>query len=302
MKTDKRQRGNTAGLWFFKMTVHLFGVFIAYGFLYFVCLYYLIFDQPAVCSAMPYIKRRFAGSNFFVSYWRIYRLFLNQGRQLIDKYALISGAKKYNFKVYGAEEIQSLLADGRGMILLTAHLGNWQAAISTLDSLGRPVYLVMKPEDNRAVKDYLKINEQWKNVQIISQEQYLGGVIEIMAVLKNGGIVSIMGDRRYGSKTTEIDFMGGKAMFPCGAFTIAFAAQCPMSVLLTVKTARQTYSVNLKNIIYPYLETGENKPEKIKNSMRKFGKILEQFIAEYPYQCYLFTDLWNPEPREEQIE
>ena len=44
-KNVERKRGNRLGLWFFRTAIRILGLRGAYGFLYFVSLYYLVFDR-----------------------------------------------------------------------------------------------------------------------------------------------------------------------------------------------------------------------------------------------------------------
>lgn len=48
----------------FKASLKIFGLSGTYGLLYFVCLYYLVFDRAAVASSMAYIRRRFRGYGY----------------------------------------------------------------------------------------------------------------------------------------------------------------------------------------------------------------------------------------------
>src|SRR5439155_877843 len=55
-------------------------------------------------------------------------------------------------RVAGGDEarrlIEALLREGRGLIVLTLHLGNWEMGLLHLASLGRPVSVVLRPEDS----------------------------------------------------------------------------------------------------------------------------------------------------------
>ena len=111
--------------------------------------------------------------------------------------------------------------------------------------MAKPVYLLMRPEDNLAVKESLHIDAEDNFIKIISPEGYLGGVVEAMQVLKEGNIVSIMGDRKYGFEALEVSFLKNKAYFPFGAFSLAASNNCPVVVLLSAKLPGNKYIVDL---------------------------------------------------------
>jgi predicted LPLAT superfamily acyltransferase len=158
---ETKKRGNRLGMAIFKVSLKTFGLSGAYGLLYIVGLYYLVFDRLAVASSMAYIKRRFRGYGAIRRLAGVYRIFINQGKNLIDRYYLISGLGGFDIELYGYDKLNALLSGSqKGVILLTAHVGNWQIAMTALEKLGRTVYLVMRPEENAAVKDALNIDSE----------------------------------------------------------------------------------------------------------------------------------------------
>jgi predicted LPLAT superfamily acyltransferase len=224
----------------------------------------------------------------------IYRLFISQGKQLIDRYAMISKVKMFDIQVSGHDQFMNIIHNSqKGVILLTSHFGNWQIAMATLSKLNKTVYLLMRPEDNLAVQDSLQITRDHANIKVISIKQDLGGVIEIMNLLKEGQIVSIMGDRSYGSRTVEVSFLGAKAWFPYGAFTIAAAIGSPMVVLLSAKEASYQHVVDVSNILYPCYNGKQHKQQQLRQWVQDFAALLETYVARYPYQCFLFHDIWR---------
>jgi predicted LPLAT superfamily acyltransferase len=294
-KNSPRKRGNRPGFWFFEIFFRIFGLRGAYGFLYFVCLYYLIFDRQAVSSAKPYIVKRFPGSGLLARNYHTYRLFISQGRQLVDRMAaIVSNDKLFEIKLNGYNELFDLFRKSdNGVILLTSHFGNWQIALTSLNKLGKRVYLLMREEENQAVKDSLNVGNEKGDIRIISPEQAFGGVIEIMNVLKNGHIVSIMGDRSYGAKAFKVDFLGEKASFPFSAFAIAAAAECPVVILLAAKDSAYGYTVDVTNILSPCCKNSRKRNEQLIPWVQEYANILEKFIDKYPYQCFLFHDIWK---------
>ena len=297
-KIEAKKRGNRLGFWFFQVFVRLFGLRGAYGLLYFVCLYYFLSDRSLASDALSYISRRFPNSGFLRNRIQVFRLLVSQGKQLVDRYAVLFKPELFDLPLEGDEQLLSLLRDPRqGLILLTAHAGNWQVAMSALKNLGKTVYLVMRPEDNPAVQNSLRIAEEEEQLKIISPEQHLGGVIEIMNMLNKGHIVSMMGDRSYGFSSLEISFLGDKAWFPYGPFSIAAAVGCPVVILLSAKIATYRYIADVSHVIYPRYQDRGNKHRQLQQWVQEFSSLLEAHINKYPYQCFLFHDVWREKDR-----
>ena len=294
-KIAQKRRGNRLGFWFFEIFLKLFGLKGAYFLLYGVALHYLLFDSDAVSGALSYIQRRFPLDKGFIKRRiHVYRLFVSQGKQLIDRFAILSGSKLFDIDLNGYDKFASLLSDkNNGFILLTAHLGNWQIALTTLKKMNKPVYLMMRPEDNLAVKESLRIDGQDDFIKIISPEGYLGGVVEAMNVLSSGGIISIMGDRKYGFEGVGATFLKDEAQLPFGAFSLAAASNLPVVVLLSAKLPGNKYIVDVSNILYPRYNNPKDKKEQLKKYVQEFAGILEEYTVQYPYQCFLFHDIWQ---------
>jgi len=287
-----KKRGNKLGFAIFKFTLKFGGLHAAYGLLYFVCLHYLIFDFEAVKGALAYLNRRFPKSNFLVKRFYVFKLFVSQGKQLIDRFAAISGLVNFEFCINGKSQLNKISSSKKGVVLLTAHVGNWQIAITTLKKIGKNVCLVMLEENNQAVKNTLNICGANDYVKIINSDGHLGGVVQIIKELNNGNIVAFMGDRPYGSETYDVDFLGQKANFPYGAFLVAAAAKVPVMTLLVSKIDYKNYLIDVPNLINVNYEEKRNKREQLKKYVQNYAHILTKFVKQYPFQCFLFYDIW----------
>ncbi len=290
----ERKRGNRLGFLFFQLAVRIFGLRGAYGFLYFIALYYLLIDRPVVSATRAYVRRRFPDYGTGRQLLSVYRLFVSQGKNLIDRYALSLGCGGIEIEFLGQDKISSMLSrQGKGFILLTAHVGNWQVTMTALKKFERTVYLMMRPEDNEAVRNALHIDNERELVKIIFTDNALGRVVEAIQAIQQGSLVSIMGDRTYGYGAVDAPFLGERVQFPYGAFSIAAAAECPVVVLLSAKTGPKKYIVDVSHVILPPAGRGEAKKNAIKAAVREFSGVLEEYVRQYPYQWFVFRDIWK---------
>jgi predicted LPLAT superfamily acyltransferase len=281
-KDVERKRGNWLGFWFFQAAVHIVGLRGAYGLLYFVSLYYLVFDRAVVAASRAYVRRRFPDHGVFRQLFDVYLLFVSQGKSLIDRHYVAAAGKDINLELVGYEKINNLLTEGhKGLILLTAHVGNWQVAMTSLGKLDRDVYLMMRREDNAAVKDALNIDSEKESVRIIYTDGAMGGVIEALKAINRGDIVSIMGDRTYGFGSMEAALLGGNVRFPYGAFSLASAAQCPVAVLLSAKVGNK-HVTDVSHVIKPPAGMQGNKDTEIHACVQEFARVLKSMLFATP--------------------
>ncbi|MCK5100925.1 MAG: lysophospholipid acyltransferase family protein, partial [Desulfobacteraceae bacterium] len=256
---ETTHRGNALGFWFFKIFLRFGGLYAAYMLLIGVSLHYWIFDRKTVRSSSAYLKRRFPLDSKIKIRLKVYKLIYSQGKQLIDRVARTSGSIKFDINFVGRDILNKVLASEKGFILLTAHAGNWQLAMTELNMLEKKIFLVIMKENNKAVQKALNINKDNSMFEILSPEGHLGGIVPVVKELNNGNAVSYMGDRPYGFESVEIDFMNDKAYFPYGAFAIAAATKVPIVTVLASKTGLKTYSVDFTNIIKPEYKGRKNK-------------------------------------------
>jgi len=290
-----RKRGNRLGFWFFHVAARLTGLRGAYGLLYFVCLYYLIVDSALVAESLPYIRRRFPEKGRIGQLFALYLLFVSQGKTLVDRFAIAAGYDGIKIDIAGYESTRKLIASSsRGLIILTAHIGSWQVAMSALERFDRPVHVMMRPEDNEAVKGALNLgSDNSERVKVILTSGALGGVIEAMKAIDSGDLVTIMGDRPYNFPSMKANFLGGEVSFPYGAFTLAAAAKCPVVVFLSAKTGPNSYLVDVSNVIQPPAGARVKKNEETGAAVQQFADILEKYVADYPLQWFVFRDIWR---------
>jgi len=286
-------RGNSIGFWFFKTFLRFGGLYAAYMLLLGVSLHYWLFDKKTVKSSSAYLKRRFPLDSKIKIRLKVYKLIYSQGKQLLDRIAQTSGSIKFDIDFIGRDILNEILTSKKGFILLTAHAGNWQLAMTELNMLEKKIFLVILKENNIAVQKALKINNDNSMFEILSPEGHLGGIVPVVKELNNGNAVSYMGDRPYGFESLKVDFMNDKASFPYGAFAIAAATKVPIVTVLASKTGFKTYRVDFTNIIKPEYKGRKNKKNQLSEWVQEYADILNNFFEEYPYQCFLFHDVWE---------
>jgi len=284
---------------FFYLLIRHGGRQAAYLALYFIVAYYVLFSRLARQRASYYLHRRFPGASGVLRLWHCYRLILAFGKVLIDRAVVgILGPEAMTVNLDDREELLRLRDEGRGMILMTAHVGCWQVAMAALGFLQRPVHMLMRREDGDIDRHYFEHAGIECPYRMIDPAGYLGGTLEMLGALKRGEIVCVMGDRLLGSErsTVAIDFLGRPAAIPFSAYKIASSSGAPVVVFFTYKEGPRSYRLQLAKVIrVPDLKG--RKPETFRPFATEFVTSLERFCQERPYRFYNFFDMWlQPQP------
>lgn len=292
VRISDRQRGNKPGYLSFVVVLRLFGRRGAYTLLGFVASYYWLFDRQARKLVMPYLSRRFPAHSAWRRSRDVYRLFYNQGVSLIDRFRMLVMPDAFTQEVAHYDRIAPLVADqSRGFVLLVSHVGNWQALMLALARMERGITLLMRPEENPAVQEYLRIQDVGNRLRMISPDLPMGGVVELTQRFGQGDVIAIMGDRAYGAPTVPVEFMGDPAQFPRGPFQLAAAWGCPVVVMFAAKTGPDAYTVDMADVIH--VEREGDRRENLRVAMQRYACRLQEFAEQYPYQVHLFDDVWN---------
>lgn len=280
---------------FFYLTIKFGGRKLAYLILYFIVGYYVLFSRLARVRAGHYLRRRFPHASGLKRLWHCYRLIVSFGRVLIDRATVgIMGPNAFNVKLEGREELLKLRDENRGLILMLAHVGGWQASMSVLDFLDKPVHMLMRQEDGDIDRHYYEHAGTERPYRLIDPTGYLGGTLEMLGALKQGEIVCVMGDRKFGSdrSVVAVDFLGEPVYLPFSAYKIASATGAPIAVFFTCKDGPDSYRLEVaKTIRVPQL--AGSRAETFRPYAADFSAELENFCVKYPYQFFNFFDMWS---------
>jgi predicted LPLAT superfamily acyltransferase len=132
--------------------------------------------------------------------------------------------------------------------------------------------------------------------RIIDPFGYMGGVLEMMEVLKMGELLSIMGDRIFGSdkNTVAVTFLGGKIRLPFSAFKLASATSAPVAVLFSHKSGPDSHELVLDRVIRVPSGAGRG-GDAFRPYVAQFAEALESYTEQHPYQFFNFFNMWEKE-------
>ena len=122
-------RGSSAGIRFFRVFMRLFGLKHACNFVWFVVLFYALFDRKANRAALPYVQLRFPEARGFTRWLHCYRLMASQGEALLIAGWIGAHGWKFPHRAENRDGMAALLADrSRGFVMVTSHFGCWQVS------------------------------------------------------------------------------------------------------------------------------------------------------------------------------
>jgi predicted LPLAT superfamily acyltransferase len=294
-KWDGQSKAQVLGFKIFVFILNTFGLNPAYFLLRFVSFHYFLFSKPN-----KYIKEYFQkvhGYSSFRARMAVYKNNFILGQTIIDKVAVMAGAKN-PFKVFhkNGEMLDELTAIGKGGILVSAHIGNWEVAGQGLNRLGTAFNVLMYSNEKEDVKQYMDGVMKEKKINIIAiNEETKSHIIELHKAFTNNELVVMHGDRyREGAKTLTTHFFGRPAKFPAGPFIMAAKFGVPLCIVFAVKIDKHTYQFSTEKPIQVDRVRGEAQLEKVcKDLLERYVIEVEKMVKAYPHQWFNYYDFWK---------
>ncbi len=288
-----KRRLEALGHWFFYVTMRFFGhgggslLLVPVIFCYVLC-------SPGIHRTVrPYLNHRFPGQRAWKYWWYTFKNLLSFGQVLVDRgWIGLTGDSSFTGEFSGYDTLVDLIEEKKGVVLLTGHVGNWQAALAHLDGLPVRVHALMQYDRQAVAKHFFDIRGK-RSFEIIDADGPFGGMIDAAAALQRGEVVTIMGDRLIGGSASGVDFLGESMRLPDAAYMLAATAGAPVAVLFAAKTGRKTYQLKMWDYFYPRYEDRSRRARMLRQCAGKYIAAMEAYLQQFPFQWYNFYNIWK---------
>ncbi len=236
-------------------------------------------DPPALQRA---VRRVFGNS--ILNYVDFFRLPALTAAELADYW-----------EVVGLDQVDAALAKGRGCIVISGHMGNFDYALRQYINLGYTLTVTqehLRPERLHQfvmqVRSVPGIN--WAPVDSPS------GLRQLFGALRRNEIVIMPADRDIQGHGESVSLFGAPARLPLGGVQLA---QRTGATLLGVFAHRRGLAHGYGEVIAlpaltPEEEASESDP--LRRELRRVAKLLELQIERDPEQWVVFQPIWESEP------
>ena len=217
-------------------------------------------------------------------------MFMSLGR-VMAAVARFPGINRENIhhliRYEGLEHYAAAKAKGRGVLIATAHLGNWELSAFAHALMTEPMHIVVRPLENQRVDDWVERRRALSGNHIISKRE---AAREILRALKAGDAVGILIDQNVvAAEGVFIDFFGRKACAGTAFVKLARHSQAPVIPGFAVFEEKESRYV-LR--FYPEIEmTGD-----VLEDTQRVHSLLESAIRQYPDQWLWAHRRWKTRP------
>jgi len=200
------------------------------------------------------------------------------------------------YEVEGLEHLERALTKKRGVIILTAHMGNWEYLGNYFGLTGKPIDEVVRDPDNAVFEEFVKWARTRSGNTVVPKRKAMR---RLLTTLSRNGLVGILLDQNVADyEGVFVDFFGTKACTNKGPALLAIASKAAVVPTYIIRKGAKhrvifKEEMNLK-------ETGDRERDALENTAA-WTAVIEETIRACPEQWFWVHRRWKTRPANRQI-
>ena len=229
---------------------------------------------------------------------RTYRSYARDTIDFIRGLKFTRGDLEPRVAEFHSHRFDELLAEGRGVILVGGHFGNWELGGLAIRLLrGYPLTVVGRPEPSPIVDEFRRRMRDGLGIETLQIGRMLETALQIRRALGENGVVAMLLDRHLGRDRIEVTFFGRPTLFLRSPAMIAYLSGAPMLPSFMIRRPDGRFAGVCGESIRPDMSLSPD--ESVLAMTQAFAAELERRISEHPHLWYQFYPYWrSPEERQ----
>jgi KDO2-lipid IV(A) lauroyltransferase len=222
------------------------------------------------------------------------RTLINYGLYLIDYAQLYRLDSRMLDEEEGAQHMRDALAAGKGAILVTPHLGNWELGGLVFAMRGHPIHALTLVDPETSVQDFRDQMRGSLGIETIHIDpDDFSTILRLAGLLRQNRIIAMLGDRFEGGKQVTVTFFGRQVIFPAGPAALALATGAPIIPVYTLVKPDGRYKAVMDAPIHVQRSGPGKTIDILTDHTQQVAAAFERTIRCYPDQWYHFFDYWG---------
>jgi KDO2-lipid IV(A) lauroyltransferase len=193
---------------------------------------------------------------------------------------------------------ETLLAEGKGLISITAHIGNWELLAGIFGLLGFQGAVLARRIYYEPYNRWIVSLRRSLHVPTLYRDQ---SGKEILKLLARNEIVGLLPDQDIDSlKGVYVPFFGRPAYTPIAPVRLALASGAPIVPNFLIREQGGQYRIVLEEVIRPEVRT--TREEAVREYTGQWMRSFENVIRQYPEQWAWMHHRWKTQPSEKTTE
>ncbi len=191
-------------------------------------------------------------------------------------------------EVEGLDILSDLQAKGKGAVILTGHVGNWELLGAWLSLKGFPVNAVIRDPNDPGVAGILKEYRKKTGLRTISKGKVMTSAVRSA---KKGDFVALLADQDGGNTGYRIPFMGRECSTVGGPAMVSILADVELVPLYSYRVSPYVHKVVVNPPFSPSYSGDRN--ERILETSRRCNFEIEKMIHAHPEQWLWLHRRWR---------
>ena len=184
---------------------------------------------------------------------------------------------------------------GKGVLLVTAHLGNWEIGGLMLAEVKQPIHVVLVPDMFSGVERARRRLHSRAGVIEIPVDRSFVPTLSVLRALDRNAIVAMQGDRDFDNTGVAVPFFGREAYFPRGPFRVAMATGAAVLPAFVVRVPDGRYRAIIEEPLE--IDRSGDRDAALARNLARYVAVLERYVRAYPEQWYCFYPFWDDPTR-----
>lgn len=198
-----------------------------------------------------------------------------------------------NVEMRGEEHARQVLAQGRGMLVLMGHIGNWELLGLALAGRWVPIHVIVREQHDKAFNTYWRESREKMGLHpMAAQHSYR----DALRALKKGDMVAVTLDQNMRRRRgVFVNFFGEQACTTPGLAYLSAQSGVPVVPIYTI---RQPDGRHVVQVLPPVPPPTDREEATIQASTQVYSDILEGIIRQHPDQWLWLHKRWRTRPEQ----
>ena len=196
-----------------------------------------------------------------------------------------------SIRIQGGENLDRALENGKGVVAVSAHLGNFTLIGPKMVAAGYPFSMLIKELEYTGIARTLRTIQDMQGGRYIYIKPWREALRQILTCLRKNEVVCLLSDERKGQSEVHVDFFGHPAQTATGAAVFSLKTGAPLVPIFIVRHEDGSHTI----FIEPQLNVNlsGNQKEDITSLTAASTKAIEDYVRKYPDQWFWLNNRWK---------
>jgi len=302
------ERGSLWGMRITAWSYRWLGRHVCGALVHAIVAYFFLTDRKGRRASAAYLRRVYATPEGRATlgrppgHWQSFLHYREFALSIVDRIGIWFGhVDDFNYEMIGEELLDRVAEEGRGAILIGAHLGSFDALRLLAERKKSIVNVLMFTANAERINTLFRELSPDMDARVIRVDPAsVDSVFEIRECLRRGELVAILGDRVEPgdqNRTLPVSLFGDPVNLSGAPFVLAALLDCPVLMILAFREASGRYAVFAEKLADRVRLPRGEREQGVAGHLAAYAARLEFHCQRHPYQWFNFFDYWGDEAR-----